>query len=275
MSDPRPSLIDAHHHLWQLGVRDQPWIKGPQLAPLRRDFTLDDLRRQTMPARVDGTVVVQTVPDPAETRELLALAVSDALVRGVVGWIDLTRPDVSDALAGLREEPGGGRLVGVRHAVQAEPDPEWLLRADVRRGLGALADAGLGYDVLARPAQLPACTRAAARHPDLTFVLDHAGNPPDEADGRGEWERAVRAFAALPNTACKLSGAALACADAPAKSLDAFGPTRVMFGSDWPVSTLTASYAEVTGRVEEVTKGLAAGEREAVLRGTARRVYRF
>ncbi|MGD6748344.1 amidohydrolase family protein [Streptomyces sp. BH106] len=275
MSGQAPSLIDAHHHLWRLAVRDQPWIKGPRLAPLRRDFTLDDLRPQAGHARVDGTVVVQTVPDRAETRELLALAAHDTLVKGIVGWTDLTGPDVADTLARLREEPGGTRLVGVRHAVQAEPDPRWLLRADVRRGLGALADAGLAYDVLARVDQLPACTRAAARHPEVTFVLDHAGNPPDEAGGRGVWERAVRAFAALPNTACKLSGAALACADAAATSLDAFGPTRVMFGSDWPVSTLTATYAEVTGRVEEVTKGLAAGEREAVLRGTAERVYRL
>src|SRR3954466_5251303 len=138
------SRIDAHHHLWDLAVRDQPWITGPELAPLRRSFSVEDLAAV---ATVDATVVVQTVTVPEETPDLLALAAAHDLIAGVVGWIDLTADDASEALGALRERPGGERLVGIRHQVQGEPDPEWLCRADVRRGLRAVARAGLVYDL--------------------------------------------------------------------------------------------------------------------------------
>ena len=140
-------------------------------------FTLDDLRPAARAAGVDATVLVQTVTVAAETPEMLALADRDPLVAGVVGWTDLTSPAIFDELARLAGGPGGGRLVGIRHQVQSEPDPDWLRRPDVIRGLRAVAAAGLAYDLVILPHQLPAATDAAASVPGLTLVLDHAGKP--------------------------------------------------------------------------------------------------
>ncbi|MFE9808509.1 amidohydrolase family protein [Streptomyces sp. NPDC005548] len=275
--------VDAHHHVWDLAVRDQDWITGPELQPLRRDFGMPDLGPEAAAAGVDRTVLVQTVTVAEETPELLRLAERNPLVAGVVGWTDLTRPDVADELTRLRELPGGHRLKGIRHQVQGESDPGWLLRPDVRRGLAAVAEAGLVYDLVVLPHQLPACVRAAAGHPGLTFVLDHLGKPPIASGPPEPWAGAVRALAALPNTACKLSG--LVTEADPARrtpddlrpyadtALAAFGPGRTMFGSDWPVCTLAATYGEVMHIAEELTTGLSPGEREAVFAGTATRVY--
>ena len=145
------TIIDAHHHVWDLAVRDQPWIAGQEMAAIRRTFTVDDLRPAARAAGVGATVVVQTVTVAEETPELLALAAADPLVAGVVGWTDLTSPAVSDELARLAGGPGGGRLAGVRHQVQSEPDPDWLRRPDVIRGLRAVAAAGLAYDLVVLP----------------------------------------------------------------------------------------------------------------------------
>ncbi|MFB8774680.1 amidohydrolase family protein [Streptomyces broussonetiae] len=277
------TVVDAHHHVWDLSVRDQPWLAAPGLAALRRAFTVADLAPSARAAGVGRSVLVQTVTVPEETPELLALAAGHGLVAGVVGWADLTRPDLADELARLGELPGGRFLTGIRHQVQDEPDPEWLLRPDVRRGLTAVAAAGLRYDLVVRPGQLPACARAAAAHPGLTFVLDHLGKPP-VAHGRIEpWRTALRALAALPNTVGKLSGLLTEAAPGSWRvadlrpyseaALDAFGPDRLMFGSDWPVCTLRASYGEVLDVTRELLAGLSEGERAAVLAGTATRVY--
>ncbi|MFF9623248.1 amidohydrolase family protein [Streptomyces griseosporeus] len=277
--------VDAHHHVWDLAVRDQDWIRGPGLAPLRRDFTLADLEPAARAAGVDCTVLVQTVTDPGETPELLALAERSELVAGVVGWTDLTRPDVADELARLRELPGGRYLKGIRHQVQGESDPAWLLRPDVRRGLAAVAAAGLVHDLVVLPHQLPACVRAAADLPGLTFVLDHLGKPPVATCGLRPWATGLRALAALPNTVGKLSG--LVTEADPASwdtadlrpyagtALDAFGPDRLMFGSDWPVCTLAASYDTVLAVARELTAGLDEAGRTAVFETTATRVYRL
>ncbi|WP_190168412.1 amidohydrolase family protein [Streptomyces mirabilis] len=277
--------VDAHHHVWDLSVRDQDWINGPELRPLRRDFGVADLAPQARAAGVDRTVLVQTITVPEETPEFLALAARSELIAGVVGWTDLTRPDVADELARLRELPGGRHLKGIRHQVQGEPDPEWLLRPDVRDGLAAVAEAGLVYDLVVLPHQLPACVRAAAGHPGLTFVLDHLGKPPIATGVLRPWATAVRALAALPNTVCKLSGMVTEADHAKwtvdglrpyaDTVLDAFGPGRLMFGSDWPVCTLAASYGQVVDAAEELTGGLGAEERAEVFGGTATRVYRL
>ncbi|MFG2796318.1 amidohydrolase family protein [Streptomyces pseudovenezuelae] len=275
------TVVDAHHHVWDLSVRDQDWIASD--SPLRRNFTLADLAPEAAAAGVDRTVLVQTVTVPEETPEFLALAAGHELIAGVVGWTDLTRPDIADELARLRSLPGGTRLKGIRHQVQGEPDPGWLLRPDVRRGLTAVADAGLVYDLVVLPHQLPACVKAAESLPQLTFVLDHLGKPPIASGGPEPWATDVRALAALPNTVCKLSGmvteADLATwtiddlrpyADTV---LDAFGPDRLMFGSDWPVCTLGATYGETMSVTKELTAGLGASERADVLGGTATRTY--
>ncbi|MEY7975153.1 amidohydrolase [Streptomyces pilosus] len=275
--------VDAHHHVWDLSVRPQDWLTGPGLRPLRRNFTLDDLAPQASAAGVGRTVLVQTVTAAGETPELLALAEAHPLVAGVVGWTDLTRPGVAEELARLRELPGGRYLKGIRHQVQDEPDPEWLLRADVRRGLAAVAEAGLVYDLVVLPHQLPACTAAAASLPRLTFVLDHLGKPPVASGALEPWASAVRALAALPNTVCKLSGLVTEADRAtwtvddlrPYADvvLDAFGPRRLMFGSDWPVCTLAAAYGDVLAAARALTLHLAPGERRRLFDTTATRVY--
>jgi L-fuconolactonase len=233
---------------------------------------------------------VQTVAEPWETPELLALAAAGGLVAGVVGWVDLTAPDVADVVAGLREGPGGGRLAAIRHPVLIEPDPGWLARPDVLRGLAAVAGAGLAYDVVGEPRHLAAAADAAARLPQLTFVVDHLGNP-DVVPGpgpaaSGPWATAFARLAALPNVVAKLSG--VLSEPGPGTrgdvahlrpyceiALDRFGPGRLMFGSDWPVCTLGASYAQVCAAARALTAGLSPAEREAIFSGTARRVYRL
>ncbi|MEU9913872.1 amidohydrolase family protein [Streptomyces sp. NPDC051001] len=269
--------VDAHHHLWDLSVRDQDWIAED--SPIRRDFTVADLAPEAAAAGVDRTVLVQTVTVAEETPEFLALAAAHDLIAGVVGWTDLTRPDIADELARLRELPGGRYLKGIRHQVQGEPDPEWLLRADVRRGLAAVAAAGLVYDLLVLPHQLPACVEAAAALPQLTFVLDHLGKPPIASGTLEPWAGDLRALAAQPNTVCKLSGmvteadlAAWTVEDLRPYAdvvLDAFGPDRLMFGSDWPVCGLAATYAHVLDAARE----LVGSPDRRIFETTATRVY--
>ncbi|WP_406432762.1 amidohydrolase family protein [Streptomyces sp. NBC_00631] len=270
--------VDAHHHVWDLAVRDQDWI--PEGSPLRRDFTVADLAAEARAAGVTRTVLVQTVTVPEETPEFLALADTHELIAAVVGWTDLTRPDVADELARLRELPGGSFLKGIRHQVQGEPDPEWLLRPDVGRGLTALADAGLVYDLVVQAHQLPAAAKAAETHPRLTFVLDHLGKPPIASGTLEPWATAVRALAARPNTVCKLSGMVTE-ADSASWTvddlrpyadtvLDAFGPDRLMFGSDWPVCTLAGTYGEILDAAAQL---IGPGERTRVFEATAGRVY--
>lgn len=274
------TVVDAHHHVWDLSVRDQDWITGPELAPLRRDFTMKDLASEARAAGVARTVLVQTVTVPEETPEFLALAAEHDLIAGVVGWTDLTRPGIADELARLRALPGGPYLKGIRHQVQGEPDPEWLLRPDVQRGLAAVADAGLVYDLVVLPHQLPACVRAAAALPGLTFVLDHLGKPPIASGALEPWATGLRALAALPNTVAKLSGL-LTEAD-PASwtvedlrpyaevALEAFGPGRLMYGSDWPVSTLGAAYGDTLDLTRRLTDP---HDHPQILETTATRVY--
>ncbi|MFI7014061.1 amidohydrolase family protein [Streptomyces sp. NPDC050164] len=272
------TVVDAHHHVWDLAVRDQDWIA--EGSPIRRDFTVEDLASEARAAGVDRTVLVQTVTVAKETPEFLALAAGHELIAGVVGWTDLTRPGVADELARLRELPGGRYLKGIRHQVQGEPDPEWLLRPDVRRGLTAVADAGLVYDLVVLPHQLPACTNTAADLPQLTFVLDHLGKPPIASGALEPWVSDLRALAALPNTVCKLSGMVTE-ADLASWTiddlrpyadtvLDAFGPDRLMFGSDWPVCTLAATYGDVLDTARRLT-GPSGHAR--IFGATATRVY--
>jgi L-fuconolactonase len=278
-------MIDAHHHVWDLRVRDQDWITGPDLAPLRRNFLLEDYRAAA-PA-VTASILVQTVTVPGETPELLAMAASRAdpgfRVAGVVGWTDLTAPDVAERIAALASPPGGDKLVGLRHQVQNEPDPGWLTRPEVLRGLAAVAAAGLAYDLVITSGQLGAAAATAAAVPQLRFVLDHLGKPP-VASGRTEpWAHDLRALAARPNTSAKLSGLVTEAdwrhwrvgdlrpyVDV---ALAAFGPDRLMFGSDWPVCTLAAGFADVLSAARELTARLSPAEHQALFGGTASRIY--
>ena len=281
---PPAARVDAHHHVWDLAVRDQPWTAG--LPPLRRSFGLADLRPAARRANVTATVLVQTITVPEETPEMLALAAAEPLIAGVVGWTALDSPAIADRLAELRELPGGRALVGIRHQVQEEPDPRWLGRPAVRRGLAAVGAAGLAYDLLVTAGQLPAAVEAVRALPEVRFVLDHAGNPPaDDQGAAAAWRRDVLELARSENVTVKLSGLVTRGYPDPVPPdllrswaqtlLDAFGPGRMMFGSDWPVCTLTATYDEVAAVADDAVAGLSPTERESVFAGTATRFYRL
>jgi L-fuconolactonase len=276
-------IIDAHHHLWDPGVRRHAWLDA--LPSLNRPFGLADFAPLARAHEVTASVLVQVLPSTAETGEFLAVAASGGLVAGVVGWADLTAPDVADQIGRLRELPGGDRLAGLRHLVQDEPDPDWLDRPEVRRGLRTLAGAGLAYDLLVRPAQLPAAVRAARDLPGVSFVLDHGGKP-DIARGQYEpWAALVGELAACPNVAGKLSGlvteagphwSAAQIGPYASHLIDSFGPGRLMVGSDWPVCTLAASYAEVLDlAVALLSSRLGAADVAAVMAGNAQAIYRL
>jgi L-fuconolactonase len=255
---------------------------GPEMEPLRRNFSIDDLAPSADEAGVTATVLVQTVGVAAETPEFLQVAAGNDLVAGVVGWVDLTAPDVADALAGLKQRPDGGWLKGIRHQVHDEPDLRWLCRDDVRAGLEAVADAGLVYDLLTKTPHLPAAIETVEALPQLSFVVDHISKPVIGEDLE-PWASDLRALAAHPNVSCKLSGMVTEASWTDWKVsdlqpyvdvvLDAFGPGRVMFGSDWPVCLLAATYAEVVRAAEELTASLTPSEREAVFSTTARTIY--
>ncbi|GAA0576397.1 amidohydrolase family protein [Kribbella sandramycini] len=276
------SRVDAHHHVWDLSVRDQTWMVGDEFAPIRRSFGIDDLAPIAAAAEVTATVLVQTVGVLAETREFLEVAASNDLVAGVVGWVDLTAPDVADVLAELQARPDGGYLKAIRHQVHDEPDVDWLLRPDVQRGLAAVADAGLGYDLLTKTPHLPAAIQAVKALPQLTFVVDHISKPV-VGGPLDPWATQLRELAALPNTTCKLSGlvteadwSSWTVADLKPYAdtvLEAFTPERVMFGSDWPVCLLAAPYAGVVEAAEALTAHLTPAERSAVFATTATETY--
>jgi L-fuconolactonase len=271
--------IDAHHHLWDLTRRPQPWLTGPELDPIARSFELAELEPLLAEHGIEATVAVQSSSSLDETRELLALAAaSGGRIAGVVGWADLTDPALADVLASLT-----GPLVGIRHQVQDEPDPWWLARAAVRRGLATVAAAGLAYDLLVTPRELPAALETAAALPDLRFVLDHAAKPHIASGGWEPWAAQLAALAALPNVSCKLSGLVTEATWSgwePADLLpyarhvlDVFGPSRVLFGSDWPVCTLAASYGEVFALAESASADLSPSDRSSLFGDTASRIY--
>lgn len=280
------TVVDAHHHLWDPDRREYAWLAGDALTPIRRRYDTAGLASRAAANGVDRTVLVQTVPDVGETVEFLATAAgSGGLIAGVVGWVDLTDPRVADVLAALRAGPGGHLLVGIRHQAQDEPDAEWLLRPDVVRGVRAVARAGLAYDLLVLPHQIPAATGLVKRVPEGRFVLDHAAKPPIASGEREPWATALARLASAKSVACKLSGLVTEAswdnwtaedirpyADTV---LEDFGPGRVLFGSDWPVCELAAGYDDVMTLANTLCAELGPGERAAVFGGSATEWYRL
>jgi L-fuconolactonase len=252
---------------------------GDELSAIRRPYGPAELEPLMKAEGIDRSVLVQTVSDLDETREFLATAAEHDFIGGVVGWIDLTNPQIADTLAQLRAGAGGTFLVAIRHQVHDEPDPRWLLRDDVQRGIQAVGDAGLVYDLLVKTRELPAAVETARRHPDMRFVLDHIAKPRIAAGPRDEeWERAMVPLAGLQNVFCKLSGMVTEAHWSEwtpedlqpyvARSLDWFGPKRCMFGSDWPVCLLAADYSRVVTTMRAIV-----GDSDDVFGATASRVY--
>jgi L-fuconolactonase len=239
-------IVDAHQHFWDPARADYPWMTDE----LRRRYGPEDLEPLLRNHGVRGTVLVQARGSLDETRTLLEIAAATPFVLGIVGWVDLTG-DVEGALDGL---------VGVRHQVEDEPDPDWLLNEDVQRAIATIGEAGLVFDLLVREPQLPAAVETVRRNPGTKFVLDHVAKRPTTDAG---WSKGVAALAELPNVTCKLSG--LLTEFDPegtvARALEWFGPERCMFGSDWPV---WSAYGEALALV---------GDDEDVLAGTAIRTY--
>jgi L-fuconolactonase len=278
-------IIDAHQHLWEFAEHPQTWMNPATDGAINRDFVVDDLRAATVSVDLRATVVVQSVNDADETTHLLvrAAAASD-LIAGVVGWADLTAPDLDDQFGRWHAAPGGHRLVGLRHLVQNEPDAEWLDRADVRQGLRTAARHELAFDLLVNDVHLPAAVRVAADLSENRFVLDHLGKPPLRTGDLTEWTTTIRELGALPNVSAKVSG--LVTEAEPGTpvadfqrvvdvALEAFGPDRVMFGSDWPVCLLAASYPDVVATARELLAALSSSERQRVFADNAAEFYRL
>jgi L-fuconolactonase len=279
------SRIDAHHHFWDPARYSYPWMAGDAMDPVLRAFAPADLRGPLDEERIDGTVLVQTLSSPRETREFLDLAEATDFVQGVVGWVDLTSPGVADELDELLDGPSGRWLVGIRHQVHDEPDPDWLSRADVHRGLAAVEARGLAYDILVRARELPAAVDTVRKFPGLRFVLDHIAKP-RIADGRDEqWSERMPALAAEPNVAVKLSGMVTEADWASWSPGDLrpfvsqvaqwFGDQRLMFGSDWPVCLLAGSYHDVTSGLVEALGPMSSAELDQVFGANALRVYQL
>jgi L-fuconolactonase len=277
-----PPVVDAHHHLWDPSRADYPFLTH-ELAAIRRPFGVADLVPLLDAAGVDATILVQTRSSVDESREFLATASSSPRIAGVIAWSDLTSPSVADDLAALSSAPGGDRLAAIRHQVHDEPDPSWLLRADVRRGLRAVADAGLPYDLLVRAREMPAALEVVRSMPELRFVIDHLGKPPIRDGDLATWAERIAPFGELPNAWCKLSGlvteadwSTWTLADlrpAVDHALEVFGPRRLIFGSDWPVCLLATTYQRVIETAHELVVALTADERAAVMGGAAVEVY--
>jgi len=277
--------IDAHQHFWDPTRTTYPWMVGDALDPIRRPFTPGDLAPELTAQRISGTVLVQTISSVDETREFLGLAERWDFIWGVVGWVDLTSARVGDDLDALIGETGGERLVGIRHQVHDENDPEWLCRADVRRGLGAVQERGLAYDLLVRARELPAAIETVRALPDLQFVLDHIAKPRISEGKDPEWQQHMPTLAALPNVAVKLSGMvteANLASWTPAdlrpfvgSVVDWFGVGRLLFGSDWPVCLLATSYAGVLEGLEEALGRMSPGDAERIFGLNAVSVYRL
>ena len=271
--------IDAHQHFWRYTPDEYAWI-GEGMSVLRRDFLPRDLRPELDALGLDACVAVQARQDEDETRWLLSLADEHPWIAGVVGWCDLRADDIERKLEELASHP---RLVGVRHVVQDEPDERFLLRDDFCRGIALLAAKGLVYDVLVFPRQLPAAIEFARRFSELPLVLDHLAKPDARAGTLAPWAEDLRALAAHENVCVKLSGLVTEAdwkAWTPAgltpyldMALEAFGPERVMFGSDWPVCLLASDYARWHAVLMEWSHALSDGERDALFGGNAARIY--
>lgn len=279
-------IIDAHQHFWNLERVSYPWLTALG-GPICRNFEPPDLIPQLEAAGVDATVVVQAMDSAEDTAYMLEQAGRHPFIAGVVGWVPLDRPD--DAAAALERYLSRGygtaRFTGVRHLIHEEPDPDWLLRGTVIEGLRVLAERDVSFDVVAQVRHLRHVPVLAERVPGLRMVIDHLGKP-EIAAGRWEpWASLLRSAAECPGVCAKISGLGTeanretwTAADLQRyvdHAIEVFGPGRLMFGSDWPVSTLAGGYPKVWAETGKVLAGLSAGDRAAVYGGTAARFYRL
>lgn len=270
--------IDSHQHFWRFNPADYGWMKSDW--PIRRDFLPADLEPELRGCNLDGCVAVQARQSLAESRWLLELAESAPIIRGVVGWVDLCSPNIRQDLEEFAPHP---QFVGVRHVVQDEPDDGFMVRPDFQRGIAALREFDLTYDLLVFPRQLPAAIALVQHFPEQPFVLDHLAKPQIKDGVLSPWREQVRELATLPNVSCKVSGMVTEAdwqswrADDFTPYLEvvfgAFGPDRLMFGSDWPVCRLAGSYERVFGLVQNFVSQSGADIEAKILGANAARFY--
>ena len=277
------TVIDAHQHFWNLERVEYPWLT-PDQEPIYRTFEESDLDPLLGKAGVDRTVIVQSMDSYADTEYMVEVADRWPTIAGIVAWVPLTRPD--EAADALDRYAADRRIVGIRHLIHEEADPDWLLRADVQDGLDLLVARELTFDVVAvLPRHLEHVPYLSERHPRLRMVIDHLAKPPIADRGWQPWAGLLRASAENPNVYTKLSGLNTAArwdswtADDLRRytdyALEVFGAARVMYGGDWPISVLAGGYAKVWEETQRLVGPLTAAERSHILGGTAASFYRL
>ena len=274
--------IDSHQHFWDPATADYPWMSDA-VAPLCRRFGPEDLAPLLKANSIDKSIIVQARSDVAETYELLEMAGTHDFIAGVVGWLDLTDEGIDDVLDEVLESTHGRHLVAVRHQAEDEADPAWLARDDVGRGLRAVAERDLTYDLLVKPPNLESALVAVDRLPDATFVVDHMAKPLIRAGELEPWETLLGELARRPNVWCKLSGIITEADHKAWKVADIapyvervhamFGPRRLLFGSDWPVVLLAGTYSDAVTSTLEAVPELTAAERDAIMGTNAVAAY--
>ncbi len=270
--------LDAHQHFWAYDAAQYPWI--PTGSPLHRSWLPDDLAPLQKPLGFDGSIAVQARQTVEESDWLLGLADKHASVKGVVGWVDLRSDRVEADLARLAAHP---KFVGVRHVVQEEPEDNFMLGRDFQRGISKLHAHGLTYDILIYPKQLEAALRLAEKFPQQAFVLDHIAKPPIKDGTMEPWKTQIRRLAQLPNVHCKVSGILTEADHKHWQSdqfrpyldtvFEAFGPARLMYGSDWPVCLFAGSYVQSFGLVDDYARSLSHAEREGLFGANCHKFY--
>tara|TARA_Y100000588_G_scaffold131453_1_gene144053 strand:- start:1516 stop:2343 length:828 start_codon:yes stop_codon:yes gene_type:complete len=271
--------IDSHHHFWNYDPIEYSWM-NENMGVLKRDFGPLDLKKEIDVVGIDGVVSVQASQTIAETETLLRHAAEEAFIKGVVGWFPLADENVAEIMAPYADNP---LLKGVRHVVQDEPDDRFILGESFNRGVASLKEFDLVYDILIYERQLAASIEFVDKHPDLVFVLDHVAKPRIRDNLMEPWATLMKQMAERPNVTCKLSGMATEgewgnwtesqMVSYMGVALEAFGPDRLMFGSDWPVALLAVDYSSWVGLVRRFISTLSIDEQAAIEGGVARRVY--
>ena len=277
--------IDSHHHIWDLKVRPQTWMKGDELKPISRSILMNELEPELEKANIDFTVIVQTVPTPDETPEFLDLSLTHPKICAVVGWLDLESTDIRPQLDQYLSHPGGKNLVSIRDIAQDKPDPNWFLREDVIKNIHRMAEYGLTFDILTKPPQLAAAVEMVKQSPRNTFVLDHISKPYIAKNEMQPWADQISEIALHENVFVKVSGLFTEAnwhnwnhqTFAPYLNhiLNTFTPARMMFGSDWPVCLLAATYTDTINLMEEYVKEFSVSEQELFWANTAKRAYKL
>lgn len=271
--------IDSHQHFWNYDAEAYPWVTD-SLSVLRRDFAPTDLKQELDDVGIDGCVAVQARQNLEEGRWLCSLADENQFIKGVVGWVDLRSEAVDEQLDELNAHP---RFVGVRHVVQDEPDDRFIVGEDFMRGISLLAKYELRYDILIYPKQLPATLEFVKKFPDQPFVLDHIAKPPIKGGTPDGWDAQIQQLAKFPNVMCKVSGMVTEADWSNWEVehfdpyldvvLEAFGPKRLMYGSDWPVCTLAGTYKQVHSLALRLADRLSESERDLFWGGNAIEFY--